>query len=60
MRRLLKAKELGLPLGDHINHGRGLRKDAPMLTPQDFFDLNDFDHSEIFSKDEAVWTALDR
>ena len=31
-----------------------------MLTPQDFFDLNDFDHSEIFSKDEAAWTALDR
>jgi NDP-sugar pyrophosphorylase family protein len=31
-----------------------------MLTPNEFFDLTDFDHSEIFSKDEAVWTALDR
>jgi NDP-sugar pyrophosphorylase family protein len=31
-----------------------------MLAPQDFFDLGDFDHPEIFSKDEAVWTALDR
>ncbi|OGQ06220.1 MAG: hypothetical protein A2026_14300 [Deltaproteobacteria bacterium RBG_19FT_COMBO_46_12] len=31
-----------------------------MLTPQDFFDLKDFDHQAIFSKDEAVWTALDR
>ena len=31
-----------------------------MLIPQDFFDLEDFDHQEIFSKDEAVWTALDR
>jgi carbonic anhydrase/acetyltransferase-like protein (isoleucine patch superfamily) len=31
-----------------------------MLAPQDFFDLKDFDHQEIFSKDEPVWTALDR
>lgn len=31
-----------------------------MLAPQDFFDLKDFSHAEIFSKDEAVWTALDR
>jgi tetrahydrodipicolinate N-succinyltransferase len=31
-----------------------------MLTPQDFFDLNEFDHQGIFSKGEAVWTALDR
>ena len=31
-----------------------------MLAPQDFFDLKDFDHQGIFSKDEAVWTALDR
>jgi carbonic anhydrase/acetyltransferase-like protein (isoleucine patch superfamily) len=31
-----------------------------MLAPQDFFDLNEFDHQGIFSKDEAVWTALDR
>jgi NDP-sugar pyrophosphorylase family protein len=31
-----------------------------MLTPQDFFDLKDFEHQGIFSKDEAVWTALDR
>jgi carbonic anhydrase/acetyltransferase-like protein (isoleucine patch superfamily) len=29
-----------------------------MLTSQDFFDLKDFEHQEIFSKDEAVWTAL--
>ncbi|MBM4340634.1 MAG: glucose-1-phosphate thymidylyltransferase [Deltaproteobacteria bacterium] len=31
-----------------------------MLSPQDFFDLNDFEHQEIFSKDELVWTALNR
>jgi UDP-N-acetylglucosamine diphosphorylase / glucose-1-phosphate thymidylyltransferase / UDP-N-acetylgalactosamine diphosphorylase / glucosamine-1-phosphate N-acetyltransferase / galactosamine-1-phosphate N-acetyltransferase len=31
-----------------------------MLTPQDFFDLRDFEHQGIFSKDEGVWTALDR
>ncbi|OGP74625.1 MAG: hypothetical protein A2V86_06925 [Deltaproteobacteria bacterium RBG_16_49_23] len=31
-----------------------------MLTPQDFFDLNGFEHQGLFSKDEAVWTALDR
>ncbi len=31
-----------------------------MLTPHDFFDLKDFEHQGIFSKDEAVWTALDR
>jgi bifunctional N-acetylglucosamine-1-phosphate-uridyltransferase/glucosamine-1-phosphate-acetyltransferase GlmU-like protein len=31
-----------------------------MLTPQDFFDLKDYNHQGIFSKDEAVWTALDR
>ncbi len=31
-----------------------------MLTPQDFFDLKDFDHQGIFPKDEPVWTALDR
>jgi carbonic anhydrase/acetyltransferase-like protein (isoleucine patch superfamily) len=31
-----------------------------MLNPQDFFDLGDFDHQGIFSKDEAVWTVLDR
>jgi acetyltransferase-like isoleucine patch superfamily enzyme len=30
-----------------------------MLAPQDFFDLKDSDHTEIFSKDEAAWTALD-
>jgi NDP-sugar pyrophosphorylase family protein len=30
-----------------------------MLAPQDFFDLKDFEHREIFSKDEAVWKALD-
>ena len=31
-----------------------------MLAPKDFFDLKDFNHQGIFSKDEAVWTALDR
>ena len=31
-----------------------------MLTSQDFFDLEDFDHQGIFSKDEVVWTVLDR
>jgi NDP-sugar pyrophosphorylase family protein len=31
-----------------------------MLTPQEFFDLNGFDHQGLFSKDEGVWTALDR
>ncbi len=31
-----------------------------MLAPQDFFDLKDFDHQGIFSKDQPVWIALDR
>ncbi len=31
-----------------------------MLTPQEFFDLNGFEHQGLFSKDEAVWTALNR
>jgi NDP-sugar pyrophosphorylase family protein len=31
-----------------------------MFTPQEFFDLKDFDHRKIFFKDKAVWTALDR
>lgn len=31
-----------------------------MLSPQDFFDLRDLDHREIFSGEKAVWTALDR
>lgn len=31
-----------------------------MILPQDFFDLNEFDHREIFSAHEAVWKALDR
>lgn len=31
-----------------------------MLAPQDFFELKDFDHQRIFSKEEAVWTALAR
>lgn len=31
-----------------------------MLMPQDFFDLKDYDHQELFSKEQAVWTALDR
>ena len=31
-----------------------------MLAPQDFFELKDFDHQGIFSKEEPVWAALDR
>ena len=31
-----------------------------MLAPKDFFELGDFAHKDIFSDDEAVWTALDR
>ena len=31
-----------------------------MLEPNDFFDLEGCDHKELFSKEEAVWTALDR
>ena len=31
-----------------------------MLTPQEFFDLNDCAHQEIFPRDEEVWTPLDR
>jgi acetyltransferase-like isoleucine patch superfamily enzyme len=31
-----------------------------MLAPQDFFDLKDCKHQDIFPKDEAVWTPLDR
>jgi acetyltransferase-like isoleucine patch superfamily enzyme len=31
-----------------------------MLSSQDFFDLKDFGHREIFSTDVAVWKALDR
>ena len=31
-----------------------------MLEPKDFFDLEGCDHKELFSKEEAVWTALDR
>lgn len=31
-----------------------------MFTPQDFFDLKDFDHRKIFLEDQAVWTVLDR
>ena len=30
-----------------------------MLTPQDFFDLKDFEHREAFLKNEPVWKALD-
>jgi NDP-sugar pyrophosphorylase family protein len=36
------------------------RGHSPMIEPQDFFDLQDSSYQEIFSKDEAVWTALDR
>lgn len=31
-----------------------------MLAPQEFFDLKDCEHQEIFPRDEAVWTPLDR
>ena len=31
-----------------------------MLAPQEFFDLKDCEHQEIFFEDEAVWTTLDR
>lgn len=31
-----------------------------MLAPQEFFELNDCAHQEIFPRDEAVWTPLDR
>src|SRR4030042_1437681 len=37
-----------------------MKEDAGMLLPQDFFDLKEWDHQAIFSKEEAVWTALDR
>jgi len=30
-----------------------------MMTPDNFFDLKDFDHRGIFSENEAAWTALD-
>ncbi len=31
-----------------------------MFVAQDFFDLKDFEHQDIFQKDEPVWTPLDR
>jgi UDP-N-acetylglucosamine diphosphorylase / glucose-1-phosphate thymidylyltransferase / UDP-N-acetylgalactosamine diphosphorylase / glucosamine-1-phosphate N-acetyltransferase / galactosamine-1-phosphate N-acetyltransferase len=31
-----------------------------MLTAPDFFNLENFDHQAIFSRNEGVWTALDR
>ena len=31
-----------------------------MLAPQEFFDLTGCRHQELFLKDEAVWTSLDR
>lgn len=31
-----------------------------MLSAKEFFDLEDFSHKGVFSKDEAVWTGLDR
>ena len=31
-----------------------------MFEPQEFFDLTDFDHREIFLEDQPVWTVLDR
>ncbi len=37
-----------------------MKEGFAMLLPQDFFDLKDFDHQAIFTKEEAVWSALDR
>ncbi|UCE54117.1 MAG: hypothetical protein JSV31_01345 [Desulfobacterales bacterium] len=31
-----------------------------MFASQEFFDLTDFDHQEIFIENQPVWTALDR
>lgn len=31
-----------------------------MMLPQDFFDLKEYGHRELFQPDEPVWTALDR
>ena len=31
-----------------------------MFTPQEFFDLKNFDHKDIFIEDQPVWAALDR
>ena len=31
-----------------------------MLEPQEFFELQGFEHRQIFREDEAVWSALDR
>ncbi|MDY7030528.1 MAG: hypothetical protein SVY10_01295 [Thermodesulfobacteriota bacterium] len=31
-----------------------------MILPQDFFDLENFKHKEIFMEDAPVWSALDR
>ncbi len=31
-----------------------------MFTPQEFFNLKNFDHKDIFLEDQPVWTALDR
>ena len=34
-------------------------EEKTMLAPQDFFDLKDFEHQEVFLKNEPVWKALD-
>ncbi len=31
-----------------------------MMLPEDFFDLQGYDHQELFQPDASVWTALDR
>ena len=31
-----------------------------MLLPSDFFDLEDYEHKELFTADQPVWTVLDR
>jgi NDP-sugar pyrophosphorylase family protein len=31
-----------------------------MFAPQEFFDLTDFEHRQLFVEDQPVWTALDR
>ena len=31
-----------------------------LLTPEDFFALQDFEYQALFTSDEPVWTAFDR
>ncbi|MDY6856777.1 MAG: hypothetical protein SWO11_19120 [Thermodesulfobacteriota bacterium] len=50
-----------------IGHGRGPdlalcveREDFIMMLPKDFFDLEYFEHTEVFMEDAPVWSTLDR